>query len=369
MISIRKYLEAPLASEPKEQSPRPRAHTGDQALGVLGAYRSLLGEMGRSGAAACPATGQDLTGQLAQLGEKLASAVSPASLAEADASARESLQEWGRRTARHFQQKAGEVKEMLLAMARTAESVGERDQRCAQQIDHVTTQLRRIATLDDISQIRTSIEKSAGELKTSIDRINAEGKAVLDALQARVVTFQARLEEAEQIASIDSLTRLRSRLWMEGQLEQQIAAGAPFCVAIVDIDGFKSVNDTYGHVLGDELLRQFSTELRSACRASDLVGRWGGDEFLLLLNCAPGDAEAQIERVRKWVCGSYTVAGTAGPVKIRVDASIGMAAFAPPEELKGLLDRADAAMYQNKSAAKAGGRSSGEASEDRRKSA
>jgi diguanylate cyclase (GGDEF)-like protein len=366
MISIRKYLEATPTPEPPASAPRAsvRNASGNPTSALLDAYRCVLGEMGRSGTDACPATGPELSRQLADVSEKF---VSVAVLAESETLARWILRDWGRRTARHFQQTAAEVREMLLAMVRTTESVGDRDQRCAHQIDEVTTQLRRIASLDDISQIRLSIEKSASELKSSIDRLNADGKAVLDDLQAKVVTFQARLEEAEQIASLDALTRLRSRLWMEGQLEQRIASAASFCVAVLDIDGFKSVNDTHGHILGDELLRQFANELRSACRSSDLVGRWGGDEFLVVLDCPLTAAEAQIERVRKWVCGNYTVEGACGPLKVGVSASIGVAEFTPPETLEQLLDRADTAMYQHKSAARAGASASSVG--DRRRSA
>ena len=72
---------------------------------------------------------------------------------------RDQLQEWGRRTARHYQQKATEVKDILMVMARAAESVGARDQRCAGQISEVTTRLERIASLEDLTQVRASIEK------------------------------------------------------------------------------------------------------------------------------------------------------------------------------------------------------------------
>lgn len=371
MISIRKYLDATAAPEPEAKAAPARAGIragGDLIPALVRGWHSLLEEMGRSGTDACAATGPELARALAEINQKLDADLGGASMAEAETAARASLQDWGRRTAKHFHQKAGEVKEMLLAMARTAESVGERDQRCARQIDEVTTKLRKIASLEDISAIRLSIEQSAAELKTSIDRINAEGKAVLDAMQARVVTFQARMEEAEQIASLDALTRLRSRLWVEGQLEQRIGAETAFSVALVDIDDFKSINDTRGHVVGDEILRQFARELRSACRSSDLVGRWGGDEFLVVLDCARDDAEKQIERVRAWVCGPYVVEGTGGPLKMDVSASIGLAAFTPAETMEQLLERADAAMYRNKTARKAGAAPAAELRE-RRKSA
>lgn len=353
MISIRKFMDAPAAPAAVAPAARlPKRVAGELAAPLAEAYRSALGEMGRAGTDVCAATGAELARQLTELSGKIGAIPDASAVPETDNAVRATLQDWGRRTARYFQQKAGEVKEILLAMARTAESVGERDQRCAQQIDEVTAQLRRIASLDDITAMRASIERSATELKTSIERLNAEGKAVIDAMQAKVVTFQAKLEEAEQLASLDGLTRLRSRLWVEDQLEQRIAAAATFCVAVVDIDGFKGVNDTYGHIVGDELLRQFANELRSACRSTDSVGRWGGDEFLIVLDCTLAAAEAQIERIRAWVCGPYTVEGAAGQLRIEVSASIGLASFAAPETMEQLLDRADSAMYRNKAEAK-----------------
>ena len=260
----------------------------------------------------------------------------------AERSVQEQLQDWGQCTARHYLEKTGEVKELLLVLARTAESVGERDQRCAQQLYEVTARLNQIARLDDLTMIRASIVKSASELKCSIDRMAAEGKSAIDQLRVEVSTYQARLDEAEEIASSDSLTGLRSRLCVEHQIERRIEAGAPFCVAIIDIDGFKQVNDRYGHLIGDELLKQFAAELRSASRSTDVIGRLGGDEFILLLDCALAKAHEQIDRLQAWVCGNYTVEGNGEPIKIRVDASFGLAERQPEETMKALLDRADA---------------------------
>jgi diguanylate cyclase (GGDEF)-like protein len=354
MISIRKYLDAPLTSiESEPPQPRNRRAPADLVSFFQDAYRSALSEMGRCSVDACPATGPQLQRDLIETTDGLAASVSADTIAASSTNVRKQLQQWGRATARHYQQKAGEVKGILIAMAHTAESVGQRDQRCAEQLHSVTTQLKRIANLDDITVMRRSIERNAAELKGSIERMVIEGKAVLDELQTKVATFQTKLDEAEQTASCDALTRLRSRLCIDGQLEQRIAAGQPFSVAVFDIDGFKLVNDAHGHVTGDELLKQFATELRSACRSCDIVGRWGGDEFIVLLDCERAHAEAQIERVRKWVCGNYVVEGIAGAVKLSLSASVGLAEFAPPESVNELLDRADAAMYRHKAATRA----------------
>ena len=221
----------------------------------------------------------------------------------------------------------------------------------------MTTRLRKIANLEDLTEIRASIESSAAELRISIDRMTAEGKQAIDQLRAEVKTFQAKLDEAERVASSDSLTGLRNRLAVEGQIERRIAAGERFCIAMVDIDRFKKVNDEHGHLAGDDLLRQFATELKSACRSKDVVGRWGGDEFIILLDCELAEAQAQTERLEKWICGSYTAGSGPGAVKLEIGASIGLAEHAAKETQKELLARADAEMYRNKASLKEDGSS------------
>jgi diguanylate cyclase (GGDEF)-like protein len=306
--------------------------------------------MGSASVEACPALGPELKRSLGQVAETIAPESSRESAEATQATVEGHLQDWGRRTAAHYRQKTAEVRELLLAMARTAESVGERDQRAAGQITEVTTQLKTIACLDDLTEIRSSIERSAADLKTSVDRMAAEGRQAIAQLKAEVSGYQTKLEEAEELASRDALTGLRNRAWVESQLEQRLAAGAPLSVAVVDIDEFKRVNDKYGHLAGDELLQKFAGELNSASRKTDLIGRWGGDEFILVLDCGLAVAAPQIERLSAWVCGDYAVQAGSGTTKMKVDASIGLAERGAGETMKELLARADAAMYVRKSA-------------------
>jgi diguanylate cyclase (GGDEF)-like protein len=82
----------------------------------------------------------------------------------------------------------------------------------------------------------------------------------------------------------------------------------------------------------------------------NIIGRWGGDEFVVVLDCDLPQAQERVDRLSAWVCGSYTVEAAAGPVKLRLSASIGLAQFTPPETMKQLLQRADFAMYRQKAA-------------------
>ncbi len=350
MISLKRYLDSSdEAAQAQVGSPKK-----DLLSVAIEAYGSALVEMGNCSMEACPGVGGELKQKLGDFRTGVSPGMNRGALAATDAGTRDALRVWSRQAARHFQQKACEVKDLLLAMARTAESVSARDQRSASQMSAVTERLKAIASLEDLTEIRASIEISATELRISINRMTEEGKAVLDQLRGQVAGYQSKLEEAEKLASRDALTGLGSRLYVEGQIERRAAAGSPLCVAVIDINDFKKVNDDYGHLTGDELLRQFGTELRSACRATDVIGRWGGDEFMVLFDCAMAEAEAQTERLRKWICGNYAIKGRGGELKLRVDASIGLAARAADEDMKNLLERADAAMYAEKARSRTG---------------
>jgi len=345
MISLKKYwesesgLDAAVGGTPENR---------DMLTVTMTAYRSALNEMGSCGVEACPALGGGLKDGLGALAEGLMTGIEPIVVGSTEAQVRTKLQDWGRQTAKHYREKTSEVRELLLVLARTAESVGERDQRCAGQINDVTTQLEGIASLDDLAEIRASVERSAAELKTSVERMSSESKEVISQLRAEVSTYQVRLEEAEEVASRDVLTGVRNRLYGESLIERRIADGASFCVAIIDINGFKKVNDEHGHLIGDELLKQFARELQSACRTTDMIARWGGDEFILLLKSSLREANAQVDRIRKWVFGNYKLQGVTGMKKLDVTASIGLAELKPGESLKAILDRADSEMYKDK---------------------
>jgi diguanylate cyclase (GGDEF)-like protein len=185
--------------------------------------------------------------------------------------------------------------------------------------------------------------------------MTTEGRAVIEELRKQAASYRARLEEAEEIASRDALTGVRSRLNVENQIEARIATGSLFSVAILDIDDFKKVNDEYGHVTGDDLLKQFAAELRSVCRSTDIIGRWGGDEFIILFDCGLPEAVAQRERLRTWVCGNYDVQAASGATRLSLNISMGVAEHMPGESVKQLLTRADNAMYDHKGVSRTNG--------------
>jgi hypothetical protein len=164
VISLKKYLDSKEALlENSSELPAP-----DTLTAALSVYGSALAEMANCSLEVCPGIGDDLKQHFMKIRTSLFPQISSATLLSAGAEVDGHLRNWSRSAARHYIEKAREVKDLLMVMAQTAESVGTRDERCAGQLREVTSRLGAIASLDDLTQIRASIEKSATELKTSI---------------------------------------------------------------------------------------------------------------------------------------------------------------------------------------------------------
>ncbi|SNS48810.1 diguanylate cyclase (GGDEF) domain-containing protein [Noviherbaspirillum humi] len=162
------------------------------------------------------------------------------------------------------------------------------------------------------------------------------------------------LEIARYQANHDVLTGLANRGLFQELVNSQLALagrnGTHVAVLFIDLDGFKEVNDTYGHAAGDDLLYQASTRLRASVRESDVVARLGGDEFaVMLISVLPDKAEALAQNLLETVSAEYDIAGKVATVS----ASIGVACY--PESgatMQELLFAADTAMYKAKQAGK-----------------
>jgi diguanylate cyclase len=188
-----------------------------------------------------------------------------------------------------------------------------------------------------------------GKPGVSVGEVSALG-CLLAALIRTAVTFQEirSLHEMRLQAATDDLTGLPNRRALLVRLGQQLRTGRPAALLLLDLDGFKSVNDGVGHHAGDQLLQELGERIRPALRPTDVLARLGGDEFAALLpGVALDDARDCAVRIHELVCRPVTVAG----VRVRVGASIGVVS-APDQadDVTDLLRFADAAMYAAKSA-------------------
>lgn len=160
---------------------------------------------------------------------------------------------------------------------------------------------------------------------------------------------EMRFHELQQLALLDHLTQLANRAYLERELnshlEEKKRGGVPFAVIFIDIDHFKNVNDTYGHVIGDQVLQLVSRTLTANARPFDLYGRWGGEEFLgIIRNISRPDLQILCARLLALIETSKMKATP--PINVTV--SIGATLAANDDSVQTLTQRADDLLYTSK---------------------
>jgi diguanylate cyclase (GGDEF)-like protein len=159
--------------------------------------------------------------------------------------------------------------------------------------------------------------------------------------------------QLSQLARTDYLTGLPNRVHFDelgsAQLEESRRGGSHLVLALIDLDGFKGVNDVHGHAAGDELLKQVSQRIRSVLTTADMAARLGGDEFAVLFgpDCDAGQARAVGDELTRLLKQPFEVAGTV----LQISGSFGLGAYeAAADSFTAIVARADQAMYRVKNA-------------------
>jgi diguanylate cyclase (GGDEF)-like protein len=173
--------------------------------------------------------------------------------------------------------------------------------------------------------------------------------SVFGRLNERYVRNSVLAETMQYLALTDSLTGLPNRRALTRQIERELARarryGRALTIALLDVDHFKAINDTHGHDVGDRVLREIGRTAREELRDTDALGRWGGEEFMLIApETSLSQGQALAERVRTRLADARILD------TLRVTVSIGVAALCGDEELKDVIRRADDALYHAKTA-------------------
>ena len=182
----------------------------------------------------------------------------------------------------------------------------------------------------------------------TLEEVTAELQSTKRILAIKETELKAVLAQADEVSHTDALTFVPNRRQIIGDLQREVIFsdryGTPLTISMLDVDYFKKINDTYGHPVGDDVLRSLAGELRDHIRYPDTIGRYGGDEFLIvlphsMLNAAVQQAERLCRHVRSLLIKS-------GDREIALTVSIGVAQYkVHREDWQTLLSRADAALY------------------------
>lgn len=237
------------------------------------------------------------------------------------------------------------------------------DNQLREQVDGLQSSVQDAADLDSLKHVlENRLEGLLGTMdkhQQQRDQREQEVAARLQSLAERVASmehealgYREHLEEQRQKALIDPLTGLPNRAAWSERLDQELLgwqqSGGDLLLAMLDLDHFKRINDNYGHLAGDKVLKIVAHELRKRLRPTDFIARFGGEEFVLLVPATPlGTGLKLVETLRAAVeaCPFHF---KSEPVTITV--SIGITAFKPGERCEHVIQRADQALYRAKNA-------------------
>jgi diguanylate cyclase (GGDEF)-like protein len=244
--------------------------------------------------------------------------------------------------------KADDLRAVMSALGEAAQLLGEQQVGNAEKLREFTNHLQETGKVTDLGRMRRQIMSHVASLRAIGDASQRESIQTLSALQSQLVEFSNRLDNAEQRACLDALTGLLNRGEGELRLGRMIGAGRTACAIMVDLNRFKHINDSWGHSAGDQVLKTCARILADQIRAGDLACRWGGDEFLLILQCGETIAGERAKTLKEKLRVPQKIVMLGKIIEIATSASVGVTELREGETVEDFVARADAEMYRDK---------------------
>jgi diguanylate cyclase len=257
----------------------------------------------------------------------------------------------------HVAERETEFTEIVRVVEQLVAAVAGDAGRLDEQLAGSSERLTRIVQIDDLRVLKRRLSLELTTLQRVIDDQRQQHEQQRQQLAGEVDRLQRRLVRAREEALVDGLTRIPNRARFDRALRRWLAqhrvSGHPFAVAIVDVDDFKAVNDTCGHPEGDRVLCEVAALLSSQVRSTDLVARYGGDEFAVLVaGIDVAQVETRLSGALARLADLRVVATLADRQPRTVTASAGITAWTVQDSAADLISRADRALYDAKAAGK-----------------
>jgi diguanylate cyclase len=216
----------------------------------------------------------------------------------------------------------------------------------------------QISRLDDIKKIKNALQEEVTQMKALVNAKEAADAAQIDQLASQVTVLKSELQKVKQRSETDSLTGACNRGAFDAIIADMVSrrdvSGKGFSLLMLDLDNFKAINDTYGHMTGDRVLVAFAQKCKGMLRGDDTIARYGGEEFAVIL---PGASLRNSVKKGKQIC--LAIAGTRYAIDesaqgnyLSVTVSVGASTLRKGDTAAEVIDRADRALYQAKETGK-----------------
>lgn len=258
------------------------------------------------------------------------------------------------RKKRYFEEKEAEFKHIVKLLTEGITVLNEGNNEFNKSIFEQSTKLLEINELDNIKQIKKVIKNEVMQMRSVIKEKADNDAKQLKLLSKEVTILKKDLEKAETASITDKLTGTHNRLAFDLHMNKLIdkygVILTSFSIIMIDIDNFKSVNDTYGHLVGDKVIIATVNAAQSFLRKGDFMARFGGEEFVIVLTGA--SAKNAVAKGND-ICGAIRkvnfVIDKKEPEKLlKFTASLGVSTLQDGDSVTGIIDKADKALYQAK---------------------
>jgi len=297
-----------------------------------------------------------LSGQIAGVQNLLAGPISHSALKDATRSLKEVIYKQG--ILKHSLTEAKvTVKNMMLTFIDRLSAVATTTSDYHEKIDRYSKKISQAQDIGELNEILNHVMRDTratqSEALRSRDEMIAARKEVQEA-EARILDLESKLEQMSELVREDQLTGSLNRRGLDDVFERELARSdrrmSPLCVAMLDLDDFKRLNDTHGHQAGDQALVHLVRVIKDTLRTMDVIARFGGEEFLILLPDTPlKDAKQTITRLQRELTKRIFMHNNE---RLLITFSAGVALRAPKETQEAVVQRADKALYEAKKAGK-----------------
>jgi len=317
----------------------------------LAAYAETLGHFEdhvcRPASAKFKVPGVDFESQRAALTRHgLSPADSLPVLESASRAIEEQLRAYGERLSRNACS-ADDLRDVLDALNAAVSGFLEAGSQQEAAMRSVAGRLEVASESDNVAMLRILVRHQSAELTRLADETHRHSQAVADQLKQQVTELSAGLNRARDEARRDVLTGLINRRAIEELFQEYEGQPTPRCLILLDIDRFKSINDHYGYLAGDELLRQIAVRIQSTLEPASVAARWGGDEFIVLIEGGLPAGMSAARQLNRQLCANYHL-GEGKASKVHVQASVGLSEWKLGETAKKVIRRADLALKSRK---------------------
>ena len=255
---------------------------------------------------------------------------------------------------KYLAEREKELKGIIDLLAKAMVALDTDNQQYNKNIYKQSEKIEQITRLDDIKKIKQALKQKLENIQQTVrDKQNRDSKK-LKILSKKVNTLSHELKRAKADSVTDGLTGIYNRKAFDSYLQELISKNArahtSFAVLMVDIDNFKDVNDSYGHQTGDRVLLALADKCSINIRNEDFIARYGGDEFIVVLqNASRRDARQKAKKLCKAISDTrYSLDDIKAGHSLSVTVSIGISIYREGDSLKTITDRADQALYAAK---------------------